>query len=149
EGLGYVADFEQAAHGLSWPGPDLMVTERRAHYSHRAIARPRDGRSRIARGTRSTRSTTWNRTHGRRFRRVAPGPRSTARSRHWREFSCLTQAQTRLPHSGGFAAIIGAMSAASLAEPLWRCQALCSRRQGFTARLGAGVDDIRCGTMPP
>src|SRR4030095_13685805 len=128
EGLGYVADLELAAHELSWPGPDLMVTERCARGSDRLIIRPWNGRSRIARGTRSTRSTTWNRARGRRFRRVAPAPRSTARSRHRREFSCLTQAQTRLPHFGGFAAIIGAMSAASLSEPSWRCQALCSRR---------------------
>src|SRR6202795_2314056 len=113
-----------------------MVTERCAHDSHRAIARPRDGRCRIARGGGSTRSTTWNRARRRRFRRIAPAPRSTARSRHWREFSCLTQAQTRLPHFGGFAAIIGAMSAASLAEPSWRVKHFAHEDKGLRPGWG-------------
>src|SRR6185436_8901690 len=85
KGLGYVADLELTAHGLSWPGPNLMVTERPAHDSRRARARPWDGRSRIARGACSTQFTTWNRAHRRRFRRVAPAPQSIARSRRWRE----------------------------------------------------------------
>src|SRR5687768_126455 len=63
------------------------------------------------------------------------------------EFSCLTQAQTRLPHFGGFAAVIGAMSAASLAEPSWRVKHFAHEDKGLRPGwAGGGV--MRCGTMP-
>ena len=122
------------------------MTEHRAHERHRAIARPWDGRGRTTAGRarrdplRGTGRAGEGSAALRRYREAqlthaigesshaSPGPDSTA-SFWW---VCCDHRGDECGESSG---------------ALVACQALSSRRQGFTATLGRN-DAIRCDTMP-